>query len=168
MLRQLFTVHAAIGEFDLAIHAFDSYVEIVSKGKARGEKTGKHELGFDTDDSAIQTAAEAVRILCKYGDREQAEKALSVSETVKQWLYQQRPTSEQELETAEDKKVDEPDQLRQPTLKQLTLKSLAAANFAIGLAHAHWARLSFEDEKRGDSYTEALNHLKKSLAFNDR
>ncbi|OTA24558.1 hypothetical protein BTJ68_12885 [Hortaea werneckii EXF-2000] len=168
ILRQLFTVHAAIGEFDLAIHAFDSYVEIVSKGKARGEKTGKHELGFDTDDSAIQTAAEAVRILCKYGDREQAEKALDVSETIKQWLYQQRPTAEQELETAEEKKLDGPDQLRQPTLKQLTLESLAAANFAIGLAHAHWARLSFEDEKRGDSYTEALNHLKKSLAFNDR
>lgn len=168
ILRQLFTIHAAIGDFDLAMHAFGSYVDIVGKGKARTAKTGEHEVGLDTDDVAVQTAAEAMQILCKYGDREQAEKALAVSHTLAQWLGEQRPTAEQELETTEDNQVDTPDSPPQPAQPQLTRKSSAIANRAIGIARAHWARVTYEDDKRNDYYQEALRHLKKAFAIDNR
>ncbi|KAK4543073.1 hypothetical protein LTR36_005850 [Oleoguttula mirabilis] len=167
ILRQLFTVHAAIGEFDLAMHAFNSYVEIVGKGKARAKKTGKHEIGFDTDDIAILTAAEAVRVLCKYGDREQGEKAVAVSKTIQDWLDQRRPTSDDELETSEDNKTGQPEILNHPTRLELQPRTLAAANRAIGIALAHWARLTYETDSRSGLHTGALKSLRKALSYDE-
>ena len=165
ILRQLFTVHAAIGEFELAVHAFNSYVEIVGRGKARAEKTGKHELGFDSDDIALFTAAEAVRVLCKYGDREQGEKAMEVSNTIQKWLGPQRPPEEQGLETSEDTKVGAPEPPSHPTYEYLRPKTVAAAYRAMGIGHAHWARLTSEDDRRGELYAQALEYLQRAISF---
>ena len=37
-MRYLFIVHASLAEFDLAFKAYDSYVEIVTRGKDRAEQ----------------------------------------------------------------------------------------------------------------------------------
>ena len=166
ILRQLFTVHAALGEFDLAVHAFNSYVEIVSKGKARAEKTGKNELGLDSDDTALLTAAEAVCVLCRYGDLEQGEKAIDVGKTIESWLGQQRPTSSDKLKTAksnaDDNLAEEARPSSQPTESLLQSKTLAAAYRAIGISQSHWARLTYETESRSALQMGALNNFRRA------
>ncbi|KAK3717835.1 hypothetical protein LTR37_005606 [Vermiconidia calcicola] len=150
ILRQLFIVHAAIGEFDLAMHAFNSYVKIVSKGKARAEKTGKHEIGFDSEDTTVLTAVEAVRVLCRYGDREQAKKAIEVGKTIQDWL-----------------KINEsPGQEQHPTTPasagRLQPTTAAAAFRAIGTSQAHWARLTYETDSRSSLHADAVRNFRRA------
>ncbi|GAB7362401.1 hypothetical protein MBLNU230_g2725t1 [Neophaeotheca triangularis] len=162
ILRQLFTVHASLGEFDLAMHAFDSYSEIVSRGKSRAEKTGTHELGFDDDDTALLTAAEAIRVLCKYGDREQAEKAMVISGNIEKWMSDNRPHS---TETANSSSRDNPKDGNAsdlPTESQMRSSTLAAAYRAIGISKAHWARLTYDAESRPELQADALKYLRRA------
>lgn len=162
ILRQLFTVHASLGEFDLAMHAFDSYVEIVSKGKTRAEKTGKQEVGFDSDDTAVHTAAEAVRVLCAYGNLEQAERANSIVRTLRRWLGQKRPGSSGTVDTANGADAS------QPAETYLSTRTLAAAYRAIGMCKAHWARLTFENDARDHLRADAIKYLRQSQAQDQR
>lgn len=159
VLRELFNVHASLGEFELAMHAFDSYVGIIGKGKARSEKTGQHETGFDDDDTAVLTAAEAVRVLCRYGDRAQAEKALKVGKLLQKWTGQQRPQTADSQQTpahtgANDSVV--------PAGSQLKASTLAAAYRAIGISQAQWARLTFDTDSRPALQDEALKQLRRA------
>ncbi|KAH9830068.1 putative cation-transporting ATPase [Teratosphaeria destructans] len=165
ILRQLFTVHAALGEFELAMHAFDSYVEIVGKGKAREEKTGKHELGFDTDDVAILTACDALRVLCRYGDREQAEKAMGIVTTIHHWLDEQRPITEEETLESDDNKAGEAPRPKQPTHGQLLPPTLAAAYRSTAATQAHWARSTFQSESRSSLLSDAIGNLREAQSY---
>ena len=168
ILRQLFTVHAALGEFDLAMHAFNSFAELVTKAKARAEKSGKHELGFDNNDSVVLTAAEAVGVLCRYGDREQGEKAMKVIETIETWIDPNKSNVGNDANgSSEDRQVDDggaPDHLdRSP----LTPSTLATAHRAIGIAKAHWACLTYETDSRSRLQAEALQSLRVAQAFDE-
>src|SRR5205814_3814383 len=75
ILRFLFTVHLSVAEFDLAFKAFDSYLEIVKKGRARVGKTGIDEPSLDDDGTALETMSQCIVALCRFGDRQAAEKA---------------------------------------------------------------------------------------------
>ncbi|KAF2764277.1 hypothetical protein EJ03DRAFT_386079 [Teratosphaeria nubilosa] len=165
ILRQLFTVHAALGDFDLAMHAFDSYVEIVGKGKAREEKTGKHELGFDTEDVAILTACDALRVLCRYSDRGQAEKAMGIVTNIHRWLDEQRPTSEEGRLKSDNNKAGEAPRLKQSTHGQLLPTTLAAAYRSMAATQAHWARLTFQSESRSSLLSDAIGNLHKAQSY---
>ncbi|TKA67843.1 hypothetical protein B0A55_09127 [Friedmanniomyces simplex] len=167
ILRQLFTVHAALDEFDLAMYAFNSYAEIVGRGKARAEKTGKNELGSDDDDTAILTATEAVRVLCKYGDREQAEKAVEIGETIKQWLGRQRPAGADELETTEDNKTGEARPPKNPTVSHLRPGTMSAAHRATGISLAHWARVTYDTDARAGLQGDAQVSLQKARSYDE-
>ncbi|KAK1823413.1 hypothetical protein LTR12_002262 [Friedmanniomyces endolithicus] len=168
ILRQLFTVHAALGEYDLAIHAFNSYAEIVGRRKAKSEKTGMQELGSDDDDdTAILTASEAVRVLCKYGDREQAEKALEIGEKIKEWLGWQRSDEVDELETTEDVKTGGARPANNPILSRLRPDTLAAAHRAIGISQAHWARITYDTDARAGLQKNAESSLRRSRSYGE-
>ncbi|EME81877.1 filamentation protein [Pseudocercospora fijiensis CIRAD86] len=161
ILRHLFTLHAALGEFDLAMHAFDSYTEIVDKGKARAEKTGKHEIGVDGDDTAILAATEAIKLLCQYGDREQAERANEISAIVQKWLSQKRPSTSTSTLTNGDvteKSMESTESALQPT-------TLAAAYRALGVTQARWAHLTYESSTRSSLLAEANNNLRRAQKF---
>lgn len=150
ILRHLFTVHAALGEFKLALHAFESYLEIVDKGKARAEKTGKHAPGFDDDDTTMLTAAEAIRILCRYGDREHVERAVAISGSMQKWMDQKRPATADSTASTSS------------LLKSTTL----AANYrALGISQAHWAQLTYESEARSRLLTDAGIHLVRAQKY---
>jgi cargo-transport protein YPP1 len=142
ILRHLFTVHAALGEFELAIHAFNSYVEIVDKSKARADKSGHHDPGLDDDETTMLTAADAVQILCRYGDREQAEKALEMAKTITRWL-----------------RIDEK---KPEAILPLQPRTTAAAYRALGVSRGHWARLTYENELRSSLRAEAVQHLREA------
>lgn len=152
ILRHLFTIHAWLGEFDLAMHAFHSYDEIVTRGKARAEKTGKHEIGFDSDDTAVVTAANAIRILCRYGDRDQAERAIEVAKTLDRWMGQHRPSPD---DTALEKEL-------QTTLSKLHISSTTAAHRAMGIAEATWARHTHDTDERSVLQIKAIDHLREA------
>ena len=161
ILRQLFTVHAALGEFDLAMHAFDSYMEIIDKAKARAEKTGKHELGSDNDDTAMLTAADAVRLLCRYGDRDQAEKATAIAGAMSKWLAQQRPrTGEAPLTNGDVGEHARP--ASQPVEQLLQPTTLAAAYRAIGISKAHWAHLTYDSAERAGILSGSADSLRQA------
>lgn len=147
ILRHLFTVHAALGEFDLAMHAWDSYEEIVSKGKARAEKTGKHETGFDDDDTTILTAVDAARVLCRYGDREQAEKAMEVAKIIRRWAKVDSGANQDE--------------------KRLKPETLVAAHRMIGVSHGNQARLTYDNDARSGLRAEALSNFRQAMKHDD-
>lgn len=163
ILRQLFIVHASIQEFELAMYAFDSYVEIVSKGKARAEKTGKHEMGFDNDNVALLTAAEAVRVLCRFGDRVQGEKAVDVARIIKSWLGQQILTSPEH--NSDDNQGIQTGVTPPSTESVLHPTTSAAAYRAIGISQAHWARLTYEPEIRTELQADAVAHLHRAQSY---
>lgn len=165
ILRQLFHVHAAIGEFDLAMHAFNSYVDIVSRGKARAEKDGTHKIGFDNDNTSISTAAAALRVLCIYGDRERIERAQELSLILGNWLEQHTTESSGGLVTNEDEKVAEPHHKAPITRSSLQPKILSAAFKALGTTKALWARMTYEEDSRAILQQEALNLFRRAQSY---
>lgn len=161
ILRELFSVHASLGEFDLAMHAFDSYVEIIGKGKARAEKTGEHEVGVDDDDTAVLAGVEAVRVLCRYGGRDQAEKAVAIGKHLQNWLGEGRPQSARQAAAQQN---GDSSVTSQQAGTQLKVSTFAAAYRAIGISLAQWARLTYDTDARPNLQAEALKQLRRAAA----
>ncbi|KAG9631869.1 hypothetical protein KCV04_g9651, partial [Aureobasidium melanogenum] len=147
ILRHLFTVHASLAEFDLAIKAFDSYTEITTRSKSRAEKTGHNEPGLDSDDLVVLTAAQAIGVLCRYGSQAEGEKALEVSKRLSDWLKQPRPTAMND-ETA--------------TGILISAESSVAAYRAIGESQANYARLTHDPAQRSEYREKAIKSLRKA------
>ncbi|KAK0884671.1 hypothetical protein LTR87_001719 [Friedmanniomyces endolithicus] len=144
------------------------YAEIVGRRKAKSEKTGMQELGSDDDDdTAILTASEAVRVLCKYGDREQAEKALEIGEKIKEWLGWQRSDEVDELETTEDVKTGGARPANNPILSRLRPDTLASAHRAIGISQAHWAHITYDTDARAGLQKNAESSLRRSRSYDE-
>ncbi|KAF2654221.1 hypothetical protein K491DRAFT_483969 [Lophiostoma macrostomum CBS 122681] len=152
LLRHLFTVHAALAEFDLAFKAYDSYIEIVSRGKDRAEKSDE-DLEIDDDSIVLRTSAEAIRLLCRFGSRKEAEKAVEIGARIENRLEQfphiKSTTSEAGSVTSLETTV--------------APKALAIAYYAIGVSQAHWARFTYDADARAAIQTKAIRYLRKSL-----
>lgn len=159
ILRHLFTVHLAVAEFTLAFKAFDSYFDLLKKGKARVVKTGHLEPALDKDPTVLETVALCIAALCRYGDREAAEKAYSLSLEMEHALEQlAQPVVEEGAVTL----------ATEGTLvsgsEDVPPRSFAQAWQAIGLAHAQWARATFEQSSRAELQLKAIKCLRKSLS----
>ncbi|KAH8727717.1 hypothetical protein GQ44DRAFT_702867 [Phaeosphaeriaceae sp. PMI808] len=152
-LRHLFIVHASLAEFDLAFKAYDSYVEIITRGKDRIEKSGEPDVGIDDDSTVLRTSAEAVRLLCRFGSRKGAEKAVEIGHSIEKWLEQ----SEHIRSTSDTGSVASADTMVEPA-------ALAAAYCAMGISQAHWARHTYDVETRADIQTKAVHYLRKALS----
>ncbi|RMZ70868.1 filamentation [Pyrenophora seminiperda CCB06] len=153
ILRHLFVVHASLAEPELAFKAYDSYVEIITRNKDRSEKSGEIEVGIDDDSTALRTSAEAIRMLCRWGSRKEAEKALEISHTIEHWVHQMEhlPSASEAASGA-------------PAVTLVEPTALAAAFCAIGIGQAHWARLTYDVETRAPIQTKAIQYLRKSLS----
>ncbi|KAK4043227.1 hypothetical protein C8A01DRAFT_32716 [Parachaetomium inaequale] len=150
VLRHLFTVHLAVAEFDLAFMAFDSWFELVKKGKARVHKTGHREPALDDNATVFETISACIAALCRFGSRDAAEKAHKLAEEL-----------EDMVEEEEGRYSDSTDPLDEvpPTV-------LAVAWQSVGLARAQWARMTYESESRAMVQEKAIQCLRKSLAPN--
>jgi tetratricopeptide (TPR) repeat protein len=142
-----------LAEFDLAFKAYDSYIEIVTRGKDRVEKSGEEVVGIDSDSTVLRTSAEAVRLLCRFGSRHEAEKALEIGHSIERWLDR----SQHAQSTSDAGSVASTGTLVEPT-------ALATAYCAIGISQAHWARYTYEVEMRAVFQAKAVQHLRKSLS----
>ncbi|KPM42618.1 hypothetical protein AK830_g3922 [Neonectria ditissima] len=158
VLRYLFVVHLSVAEFDLAFKAFDSYLEIVKKGKARVDKTGHLEPSLDDDATVLETIAQCIIALCRYGQRPAAEKARQLAAELEDWLAKLPQNGAQDTATpmiAEGSSV-----IHSPVPPHL----VAQAWQAIGLSHAHWSRMTYEAASRTEIQTKAIRCLRRSLA----
>ena len=152
-MRNLFVVHASLAEPELAYKAYDSYVEIITRNKDRSEKSGEAEVGIDDDSTVLRTSAEAIKMLCRWGSRQDAEKALEIGHSIEHWLEQ----ADHLRSTSDAGSVASNQSLIEST-------ALAAAYCAIGVSQAHWARLTYEVEARAKIQAKAIQYLRKSLS----
>lgn len=152
ILRYLFIVHASLAEFELAFKAYESYVEIITRGKDRAEKTSEPVVGIDDDSTVLRTSAEAIRLLCRFGSRAEAEKALEIGHNIEKWLEQ----SDHVRSTSDAGSIAS-------TETQVESTALAVAYCAIGISQAHWARLTYEVEARAEIQAKAIQYLRRSL-----
>lgn len=156
-------MYAALAEFNLATKALDSYLEILTKGKARVKKSGKAEIGLDDDATALATAAAGIKMLCAYGRRKDAEKALSIAGTTEKWLQDLHPGSSAEpIVSADDVPQDLVDQQR-TTKPPVPGKALALGYHALGVSQACWARLTYETSARSTLQAKAISNFRTAL-----
>ncbi|QSZ30594.1 hypothetical protein DSL72_000151 [Monilinia vaccinii-corymbosi] len=158
ILRHLFTVHVAVAEFDLAFKAFDTYLEIVKRGKARVEKTGELEHGLDDDETVLKTAAECLRALCRYGSRQGAEKAKDLCHYFEEWLNKHHPLDQR---NGNDRLLENGTPAVLST--QISPKTFATAWRSIGIGYAQWARLTFDASSRGNIQLKAITCFRRAL-----
>jgi tetratricopeptide (TPR) repeat protein len=161
ILRFLFLLHLSVAEFDLAFRAFDSYMDIVKKVKARVDKTGELDESLDEDGIVLETISQGIMALCRFGDQPAAEKAYRLGGELEDWLAklpQLKPTDSTVVTTAEEK---EKIQLLHPPVPP---QIVALAWQAIGLAHAHWARVTHEATSRTEIQSKAVRCLRRSLS----
>ncbi|KAF1831220.1 hypothetical protein BDW02DRAFT_572268 [Decorospora gaudefroyi] len=153
ILRHLFVIHASLAEPELAFKAYDSYVVIITRNKDRSEKSGEVDVGIDDDSTVLRTSAEAIRMLCRFGTRHHAEKALEISHSIEHWLEQadhMRSASDAGSAASAETTIEPP--------------ALAVAYCGIGVSQAHWARLTYDVETRATIQAKAIQYLRKSLA----
>lgn len=160
ILRRLFHVHSALAEFDLAVRALDSYIEIVTAAKERAEKAA--ELGeLEKDETFLQTLSEGINLLTCLGSFEEAEKAKDLTELIREYV-------EKHVASHEDGKVDGklllsqgPNSANSP---DIPLSVLATAYRAVGVGLANWAYHTPLNESRNEIRGEAIEYLEKSIA----
>ena len=158
----------ALAEFHLAGKALDTYLEIFKKSKARIEKSGgtESDLGFDDDATALVTAAAGIKMLCAYGRRKEAEKALSIASVMEQWLQEMRPgPPSKKVVSADDVPQDLVDQRnkRAPIPGKALSKALALGYHALGVSQSCWARLTYETSARSDLQAQAISNFHTAL-----
>jgi tetratricopeptide (TPR) repeat protein len=154
ILRHLFVVHAALADFDLAFKAYESYVEIITRGKDRAQHSGEEDVGIDDDSTILRTSALAITVLCRFGSAKEAEKALEIGNNIEKWLEQSEDLKSSASEAGSIHSVET---YIEPT-------SLASAYCAIGISHAHWARFTYDADSRSSLQARAVQYLRKSLA----
>jgi cargo-transport protein YPP1 len=165
ILRHLFTVHLSAGEFDIAFKAFDTYLEIVKKSKARVEKTGEAEKSLDSDETVLKTVSECIRALCRYGSREAAGKAKDLAQYLEEWLskhHSQTVTMTDMGGLGSSGPIINGDVPHAAT--PISPEVFAVAWRSIGIAKAQWAHVTYEAGSRSEIQMRAIKCLRKSLS----
>jgi tetratricopeptide (TPR) repeat protein len=152
VLRRLFHVHSALADFDLALKALDSYIEIVTAAKERAEKSAEYgEL--EKDEVLLQTLSEGVTLLSCLGSFEEAEKARDLTEIIREYIDKHTlPLTNGQVNGNSTKLTGIP-----PSV-------LASSYRAVGIGLACWASWTPVNESRDEIRADAIECLEKSLA----
>lgn len=153
VLRHLFTLHTALAEFGLAEKALDSYLEIITKGKARVKKSGIEHPDLDDDELMLQTIVGGIEMLCDFGKAEHVKKSISLSNRLLRWL-------EQNEDTAVNGDQPSPSSRK---VSKIASNVYASVHRAIAISKASWARLTYESKDRSKLQADAIAHLKIAL-----
>lgn len=154
ILRRLFHVHSALAEFDLALKALDSYLEIVISAKERAEKAA--ESGeLEDDGTLLKTLSEGVTMLCCFGAEKEAEKARELVKLIQDILSKN-------LQAAKNSHQNGNGEL--PVSKNIPPAIVAMSYRAIGVGLANWANWTPVNEARDDIRVEAIENLEASIA----
>lgn len=162
ILRHLFMTHMAVAEFDLALKAFDTYLDIVKRGKARVEKTGKPEHSLDDDATVVVTASECIKGLCRYGSYRAAEKAKDVAIFLVDWLKNHH--SQTHSSVSINNGLPRTDSSNSVSVKPIPPEIRGLAWRSIGISQAQLARLTHEAEARIDLQQQAVKSFQEALS----
>ncbi|KAE8383213.1 hypothetical protein BDV26DRAFT_251897 [Aspergillus bertholletiae] len=161
ILRRLFHVHSALADFDLALRALDSYIEIVLGAKERAEKSAQYgEL--ENDGTLLRTLSEGVTMLCCFGSAKEAEKARELTTLMKEFIN--KHVQEVEGDEEEQVKLQILSDTSSSRSQAVSPTDIAAAYRGVGIGLAAWASWTPVNEERNDIRSEAIDNLEKSTA----
>ena len=154
-------MHTALAEFNLAVKAFDTYIELVAKGKARVDKTGEDEVGLDDDATVLEATAAGLEMLSFYGRRKQLERAQDIAAILERWL-EHIPSPSEPTTSADDNPRDLKHARRRPR-QPVPDETIAAAHRSLGICRAHWARLTYDVTSRPELQAKAIASFRTGL-----
>ncbi|EFE34184.1 filamentation protein (Rhf1), putative [Trichophyton benhamiae CBS 112371] len=152
ILRELFHVHAALAEFDLALHALDTYIHLVKDAKERSEHSS-HIREVEDPALFIYTLAEGLIMLCCFGSRREAEKVKRFTDLLDEALSER-------IQTNGHGPVQSS---AQPGGTSIPTQWVSFAYRAIGIGLATWARWTPISESRAELQANAICALEKAL-----
>lgn len=135
ILRHLFTVHAHLAEFPLAVRAFDTYLEVALQSRDRSQRSGLPDPSHDDDRAIVWTIASAIDLMISFGGMAEAEKTFHAGCKLEDILPD----------------LDLPDDSRARALR------------AIGSSKAHWARSTFDEVARVELHKRATASFQAAL-----
>ena len=156
----MFHVHSALAEFELAVRALDSYIEIVLSAKDRAEMSA--ETGeVENDETLLQTVSEGIILLCCFGSYKEAEKAKSLIEILEKYI---RRYVSLDSDASDDDEGSSGRERHSCDLDEVAPRVIAMAYRAIGIGLANWSRWTPMNESRDDIRAEAIENLERSVA----
>ncbi|KJK64287.1 hypothetical protein P875_00138276 [Aspergillus parasiticus SU-1] len=145
ILRRLFHVHSSLADFDLALKALDSYIEIVVGAKERAEKSAQYgEL--ENDGTLLRTLSEGVTMLCCFGSAKEAEKARELTALMKKFIN--KHVQEVEGDDEEQVKLLISSDTSSTRSQAVSPTDIAAAYRGVGIGLAAWANWTPVNEER--------------------
>ncbi|OJD15505.1 hypothetical protein AJ78_04236 [Emergomyces pasteurianus Ep9510] len=163
ILRRLFHVHAALAEFNLAIKALETYIDLTTSAKARSKKSLEAAGELEDDDIFARTLSEGITMLSCFGSNKEAEKAKELTDMLQELLDDlvgKCPT------TSPANSGDAPESTASSLHgNALSPMTVSIAYRAIGIGLANWARWTPINEARADIQADGLAALEKSLAY---
>lgn len=123
------------------------------------EKSGEKELGLDDDTTAILTVAAGMKMLCHYGRRKEAERAMELAIVLERWLQQHDRTLRSTYES-NNRDIPNGSSGEFKSTKNFVDGQILAAGFcALGICQAHWASLTYNTSARPELQTKALSNF---------
>ncbi|THC97296.1 hypothetical protein EYZ11_003244 [Aspergillus tanneri] len=161
ILRRLFHVHSALADFDLALKALDSYIEIVTGAKERAEKAAGAQYGkLENDGTLLRTVSEGITMLCCFGSDKEAEKAKDLTSLLKEFIEKHVQDSDNDLEDGRTNLLPESSST---SSQAVSPSDIAMAYRGIGIGLANWSNWTPINEDRNDIRAEAIDYLERSI-----
>jgi len=113
------------------------------------------DFGEDNGDEIILTITEAIRILCRFGARREAEKARDISAKLHLWL-------EREQSQLEDSLASRPSH-NSCLDRSISPRAISIIYHAIGTSEANWARWTYDASSRTEIQSQAGKYLRQAL-----
>lgn len=159
ILRRLFQVHKSLADFSLAYKALESYLELITRGKARAEKSQESPTGMDDDETLFRTISEGIEGLATFGRKEEAEKAFRLAQKLEEWIKDYSPGQSE----AQINHTTGLGPLRRHVQgMSVGGETLEISHRAIGIGKAFWAFWTPVSERRSTFQSEALASLKQA------
>lgn len=137
---------------------------MVSKGKARIEKSGEDEVGLDDDATVLEATAAGLQMLCFYGQRKNVERAQEIAATLERWL--ERIQSGSRPRVSADDNPKDLQSTHERAGRSIHEEAIAAAYRSLGICRACWARLTYDVPSRPELQAQAVASFRAGLDLN--
>ncbi|EGC48903.1 filamentation protein [Histoplasma capsulatum var. duboisii H88] len=163
ILRRLFHVHAALAEFNLAIKALETYIDLTTSAKARAKKSPEAAGELEDNETFALTLSEGITMLSCFGSYKEAEKAKELTDML-QKLLNELVCNNSTTNSTKPPVSEEPTAIFSHG-ETLSPTTFSIAYRAIGIGLANWARWTPINEARTDIQTDGIAALERSLNF---
>ena len=127
----------------------------MQRGRDRAERSGEIDFSLDNDEIVLKTAVQAIKILCRFGQRKDAEKAQEICRRMQGWLQEYLAQMPQRVSS-----FYENDSFFGYSVAPVIVST---SYHALGLNEAMWSRLTFEPAERSGYQTRAVELFQLAL-----